>query len=269
MMDTLGDHMKQLEGVESARRLTYPICIRLDGRAFSAFTRDLERPYDVRLSSMMYDLTCALVAETGARVGYTQSDEISLVLLQPNEDSDGYFGLRAQKIASMTAAFASSWFARNLDARIPEKAGQSPLFDSRAWSVPTIADAAATLLWRELDARKNSYTMAASTCFHHKELLNKTSEEKREMLRSVGVDFDAYPEHFRRGAFVTRVEVEVERKYTPEEAEQLPPKHHGRNGGTLRYVRNELRPFHPKPLHDMSTPERVEALFGIVPENVT
>lgn len=238
--DTLGDHMKELERVEAGRVLTYPICIRLDGRSFSTFTRGLRRPYDQRLSMMMIDLTKALVDETNATLGYTQSDEISLVLTTPSDPTtQGYFGLRTQKIVSMTAAFATSWFTRNLDARIPERAGRAPLFDSRAWSVPSLTEAAATILWRELDARKNAITMAASEHFSVAELHGKTGTEKIEMLRADGTDFHAYPGFFRRGTFITRVA--VSKPFTVEEIESLPPKHQARTNPNLMVTRHVLK----------------------------
>jgi len=240
--DTLGDHMKELERVEAGRVLTYPICIRLDGRSFSTFTSGLRRPYDERLSSLMIDLTKALVDETNATLGYTQSDEISLVLTAPTDPTtQGYFGLRAQKIVSMTAAFASVWFARNVDPRIPERAGRSALFDSRAWSVPSLVEAAAVILWRELDARKNAITMAASHYFSVAEIHGKTGAEKIAMLREDGTDFHAYPGFFRRGTFISRVTIEATKSFTPEEIATLPPKHHARKNPNLIVTRHALK----------------------------
>lgn len=263
--DTLGDRMKELERAEAGRRLTYPICIRLDGRTFSSFTHGLRRPYDERLSTLMVDLTKALVDETNATLGYTQSDEVSLVLVMPSDPTtQGYFGLRAQKIVSMTAAFATSWFTRHLAERIPERAGRAPLFDSRAWSVPSLTEAATTILWRELDARKNAITMAASHYFSVTQLHGKTGAEKIAMLRDDGTDFDAYPSFFRRGTFIARVAVSS-RPFTVDEIESLPPKHHARTDSNLVVVRHVLRELDLPPLARVTN--RVAALFqGAVPE---
>lgn len=263
-IDTLGDHMKELERVEAGRVLTYPICIRLDGRSFSTFTRGLRRPYDERLSMLMVDLTKALVDETNASLGYTQSDEISLVLTAPSDPTtQGYFGLRTQKIVSMTAAFATSWFTRHLVDRIPERAGRAPLFDSRAWSVPTLTEAAATILWRELDARKNAITMAASHYFSVAEIHGKTGAEKIAMLYADGTDFEAYPSFFRRGTFITRVA--VSKPFTVEEIESLPPKHQARTNPNLMVTRHVLKELDLPPLAQVTN--RVDVLFhGASPE---
>jgi tRNA(His) 5'-end guanylyltransferase len=73
--------MKEYESAEAGRRLLplLPVCARIDGNGFSRFTQHLARPFDARLSRLMVDTTRALVEETQALAGYTQSDEISLL----------------------------------------------------------------------------------------------------------------------------------------------------------------------------------------------
>lgn len=80
-MDTFGDRMKVYESKEAQRRFLplLPICARLDGKAFHTFCSVLRKPYDDRLFMAMAETTKILVRETGARLGYTQSDEISLL----------------------------------------------------------------------------------------------------------------------------------------------------------------------------------------------
>lgn len=77
--DDLGDRMKMYEGQEAGRHFIphLPIIARMDGRAFHTFARDLEKPYDSRMMESMCSVTTALVHETNAIVGYTQSDEIT------------------------------------------------------------------------------------------------------------------------------------------------------------------------------------------------
>lgn len=95
MKDDMGDRLKSYEGVEADRRGMpfLPLCIRLDGKGFSKWTAKLRRPFDERLSTLMKDVTKHLVAVTNARIGYTQSDEISLVLMQDesNYESELWF----------------------------------------------------------------------------------------------------------------------------------------------------------------------------------
>ena len=86
MKDNLGDRMKGYESMESGRRCMslLPILARIDRKNFSRFTRNMDRPYDIRLSQRMIETTKHLVKESNARIGYTQSDEISLLFYSDN-----------------------------------------------------------------------------------------------------------------------------------------------------------------------------------------
>lgn len=99
--ETLGDVCKAAEDVETMRRAkpSEVIIVRLDGHGFSKFTKGLGRPYDVRLSNFMIDAVKHVVNETQAVVGYTQSDEITLVFKADSDTNEQYyFGGRFQKL---------------------------------------------------------------------------------------------------------------------------------------------------------------------------
>ena len=74
--DALGDRMKSYEAVETHRRFdsTLPVYARIDGRGFSKFTKDMNRPYDLRMTNTMIGVTKYLVDKTHAACGYVQSD---------------------------------------------------------------------------------------------------------------------------------------------------------------------------------------------------
>lgn len=205
----LGDRMKELENIESDRRAVkgLPLCARLDGRAFHSFTKGLVRPFDQRLTDLMIATTKHLVDETQAVVGYTQSDEISLVwFIDENSSSQYLYDGRFQKLCSILAAYATGFFVHHLEnGAIPEKVGQIPLFDCRVWQVPDLRDAQLSLLWREHDAIKNSITMAALSHFSHKEIDGVDGHTKRQMLRDIGRPWEEMPSFFRRGTYVKRV----------------------------------------------------------------
>lgn len=71
--DDFGNRMKGYEAAETGRKLDpmLPIYARIDGRAFSSFTRGMERPFDMRLTTAMVETTKHLVHATHARIGYT------------------------------------------------------------------------------------------------------------------------------------------------------------------------------------------------------
>src|SRR4051794_23880386 len=163
--DRRGARRKRSEGLTEVRVMPgLPVLARLDGRAFHTFTRGLPRPFDPRLTALMVATTKALVGEFDARVGYTQSDEISLLWQQPSPNSQLPFGGRVLKLTSVLAATATAYFGRLLPDHLPEKRDAVPVFDGRVWNVPTQDEAANYFLWREHDATKNSLSMAAQ---HH------------------------------------------------------------------------------------------------------
>lgn len=240
MNDVLGDRMKEYEnstcGIKLMQKI--PVIARLDGKAFSKFTKGLARPYDERLTKLMVETTKYLVKETNANCGYHQSDEITLVWYSDKIDSDMYFGGRLFKMISDLAAMASVFFNRHLPEYIAEKAHLMPRFDCRVFNVPTREEAANIFLWRELDATKNSISMAASHYYSHKVLENKNGSQKQEMLFQKGVNWNDYPAFFKRGTYIQRRK--SSRKFTPNELVKLPAKHQARKNPDLMIERWSL-----------------------------
>lgn len=226
--DALGDRMKAYENQTCGIRLIprIPVIARLDGKGFSKFTKGLKRPYDKRLSDLMVETTKYLVKETNANCGYTQSDEITLVFYTDKIESSIYFDGRLFKMIGDLAAMASVYFNRELGKYLPEKADKMPRFDARVYNVPTLEEAVNSFIWREMDATKNSITMAASEYYSHKELMGKNGSEKQEMLFQKGVNWNDYPSFFKRGTYIQRKR--VLKPFTTEEIEKLPAKHNAR-----------------------------------------
>jgi len=265
MIDILGDRMKFYEGQESDRRFMpmLPICCRLDGRSFHNFTEGLQRPYDPYFSSLMIDTTKYLVEKTNACIGYTQSDEISLIFYSDKIESQVFFDGRIQKMTSILASMCSVKFnelLQNIHLDIIDDLGDfnpehqnwpvnlrawkkkqelSPLFDCRVWTVPNQMEACNVLLWREIDATKNSITMLAREYYSDKELFKKNSSDKHEMLHKKNVNWNNYPDFFKRGSYIQRRT--VMKRFTTEEIEKLPAKHAARKNPDLMIERREIR----------------------------
>lgn len=199
--DPLGDRLKAVERIEAGRRAdpSLPILARLDGRAFSTFTRGLKRPFDPGLVELMIGTTARLIEEFHALVGYTQSDEITLVWA-PHPDQP--FGGKYQKLTSILAATATGFFQKNLARCLPEKADANPSFDCRVWQPPNMDEAYMNFIWRQDDALKNSVNMAAYEYFSHKQLMGVGNKVKLDMLREKRVDWNDYPAHFKWGTYV-------------------------------------------------------------------
>jgi tRNA(His) 5'-end guanylyltransferase len=217
MMDDFGDRMKMYEGIEAQRVFMprLPICVRIDGRAFHTFTRGMKRPYDGKMAMAMIQTMKYLVDQSNACIGYTQSDEISLIL---RDDCDPLFGGRISKLTSVLASIATAKFNEEIHEAYPDK----PLafFDCRCWQVPNRTEAANELLWREFDATKNSISMAARAYYSDKQLYGKNGSEKQDMLMDKGINWNDYPVFFKRGTYAQKKT--IERILTSYEWEKLP-----------------------------------------------
>jgi tRNA(His) 5'-end guanylyltransferase len=254
--DDLGARMKGYEAHETQRRSMrrLPICVRMDGRAFHTFTRGLDRPYDEGFSRMMIETAKYLVGETHAKIGYTQSDEITLVFWDGSFTGEPLFGGKLFKLTSVLSSMTTAKFISLLPEFLPEKVGKLPTFDARIFQVPSLDEAANLILWRWFDARKNSISMAAQALFSAKQLFKKDGKAKIEMLRSRGVEWDGYPAFFKWGTFVQRIS--RPRELTEEELDRIPEQHRP-TGPVVRsdVVELELPPF-------IEVEDRVGALFG-------
>lgn len=243
--DDFGDRMKGYEGAEAMRKLMplLPIMVRLDGRAFHTFTRGMARPYDHEFHGLMCETTMHLVKETNAVLGYTQSDEISLVIL-PQGKAEPYFGGRIQKICSILAASCSVKFNWELSRVYPDLGDKFPIFDARVWNVPNLLEAANTILWRHQDAVKNSISMAAHAYLGHKKVQGLNGEEKKRLLLSEkNIRWEDYSETSKHGCLILKKTIET--PFTTEEIEKLPLKHEARNNPELKIKRQKhtVTPF--------------------------
>lgn len=206
--DAFGDRMKAYEKRETDRRFMNfaPVIARMDGRGFSKWTKGLERPYDKNLSDVMVEVTRKLVEETGARIGYTQSDEITLVLLVEDIKQSMMFDGKVQKLCSVLASMTTALFITECLKRegteIARRALNAPHFDGRVFQVPTKTEAANAVLWREKDACKNAVSMSARAFCSHSELQGKSGPEMQEMMFQRGQNFNDYPAFFKRGSFL-------------------------------------------------------------------
>jgi tRNA(His) 5'-end guanylyltransferase len=217
--------MKSYEEPSTSRKAFkgQPLIARLDGKSFHTFTKGLGRPFDVRLSGLMRDTMLELVDRFQAKVGYTQSDEITLCWHYPVDGTSEFpFDGRFQKLDSLLAAHATAFFNSRLASALPEKADRLPTFDCRSFVVPTLTEAYHAFLWRQQDCTKNAISMAAQSMFSHKSLQGLHGPEMQEkMWKEKGVNFNEYPTFFKRGVFGRRVK--RVREPTTADFERVPP----------------------------------------------
>lgn len=234
--DSLGDRMKGYENISRTcltRRV--PVIIRLDGKAFHTFTRGLEKPFDFTLMKVMQltmQYLCANIQ--GCVFGYTQSDEITLVLTDyATIKTDAWFGYNVQKMASVSASMATMEFNRlfrkefedavlgwNPDrkdlalmedrlAKLQEKQFTA-CFDARCFSVP-VDEVCNCLIWRQQDATRNSIEAVGQANFSHRQLMGKSCGEVQDMLfKEKGINWNDFPTDCKRGSACYRVISEEE-----------------------------------------------------------
>lgn len=198
---SFGDRMKGYESVTqtSLMRRT-PAIIRIDGKAFHTFTRGLNKPFDEDLSLAMADTTLELCKQIqGAVFGYTQSDEISILVQDwKNINTDSWYGSNVQKIVSVSASIATA----NFNKVFKHPKDTYALFDSRVFNIP-FSEVVNYFIWRGSDCSRNSVSALAQHYFSHKELQGKSVSAMQDMLHSVhGVNWNNIPVRYKRGICV-------------------------------------------------------------------
>ena len=259
----LDDRMKLYEELSSSLPKLFPllpVLARLDGKCFSKFTKGLAVPYDERFTQLMIAVTIQMVEQFSACIGYTQSDEISLLWYSDNIKSQIPHNGRRDKLNTDLATFCCNKFNQLLPEYIQEKANRPtlPQFDCRLWNTPTIPEAANVFLWRERDATKNSINSAGFANYSNKQLFKKNTSEIQDMLHAKGVNWNDYPASFKRGTFIQRRKELT--KFSNDEIERLPAKHSARTNPDLEIERFVVREVeNVPPIYQITN--KIEFLF--------
>ena len=239
--NTLGDWCKFLEKNFSPEIMipTLPVIIRLDGNNFHNWTKGLEKPFDKKLTELMIETTKFLVQETNAVVGYTQSDEITLILYSNDRKSSIYNDGKKQKILSKLTAKCVNFFNEKRKELLPAH-NKVVAFDCRIYQTPTLHDACVQLLWRENDATKNSIQMLARSLFSHKQLQNLNGNEmQNKMMLEKNVNWNNLEAKLKRGTYVKRVK--TSKPFTADELKDLPPMHQAHKNPDLIIERSVIK----------------------------
>ena len=215
MNDELGKRMKEYyENIPKTKLMRRaPVIIRTDGRAFHTFTRGFKKPFDeILIKSMQETMKYLCENIQGCVLGYTQSDEISLLLIDyKNLNSSAWFDYEVQKICSIAASMATmafnKSFTKNAEEFMTDCASsyemeglcgkgteeyklcevyqkaieKGAIFDARCFNIPK-EEVTNYFYWRQLDAIRNSIQMVGQSHFPHNILQYKTCEDIKDML---------------------------------------------------------------------------------------
>ena len=240
---TLGQRMKEYEAVNEFKLVNnMPVIIRLDGRAFHTFTKGFTKPFDFDFNNCMHYTMKRLCENIPNCVfGYTQSDEITLVLVNDfNPNSCAWFDNNLQKIASISASMATWIFNKSFLLAINEydfqwrcsltpqsceiqeehkqyverlraSAFKGAMFDARVFTVPK-DEIINCLIWRQQDAIRNSIQSCGQAVYSHRELHGKSSKEILEMLAAEPVfkfvNWENQPTKFKYGSCCVKDDVQ-------------------------------------------------------------
>lgn len=225
--DELGKRMKEFyESVPKTRLVRRtPVAIRIDGKAFHTFTRGFEKPFDRVLMKAIQETMRYLCKNIqGCVFGYTQSDEITLILIDYQKlDSDAWFGYEVQKICSISASMATMAFNRYFRELIEDCCMTAPrasfetrnvyidacergaMFDARCFNIPK-EEVCNLIYWRQLDAIRNSIQMVGQAFFSSKELHGKSCNKILDMLHEEkNVNWHNFQTACQRGAACLKV----------------------------------------------------------------
>ena len=229
--DELGKRMKEYyEGIPKTKLMRRtPVAIRIDGKAFHTFTRGFEKPFDkVLIKSMQETMRYLCENIQGCVLGYTQSDEITLILVDYKElNSAAWFDYKVQKMCSIAASMATMAFNKffaeeihNFNYRIKrdmiteeldkeqyeqfvvyrKALDKGAMFDARVFNIPK-EEVTNLIYWRQLDATRNSIQMVGQANFSHKKLQNKSCNMIQDMLMTEkGINWNDFPTHQKRGS---------------------------------------------------------------------
>ena len=236
--DDLGNRMKtfyeEIPKTKLMRRTL--VVIRIDGKAFHTFARGFKRPFDDVLIKTMQE-TAKYLCENiqGCSLAYTQSDEISLLLIDYQRfETSAWFDYEIQKMCSISASMATMAFNNIFRDMVGElhikgtleeeyscilyKAAQKgAMFDARVFNIPK-EEVTNYFYWRQLDASRNSIQMVGQANFSHKELQNKSCNDIQNMLMTQKwINWNNFPAYQKRGSCVVRTETRINKINTVEE----------------------------------------------------
>jgi tRNA(His) guanylyltransferase len=213
----VGNRFKELEALhESTLSTTKYTIFRVDGKKFSTYTRPFDRPVDNNLQTAMINTTECLVKEFGALVGFTQSDEISLVFAPKTELS---FGGRVLKWCTLLSGYTSSCFTDRIRALTVDRSdriklhvnSKLPYFDCRAFQVESKEEVVEYLLWRSYyDFKRNSKMNLARHHLGSKSLHKlRANEAANKLFEEKGIDWNELPLESKYGSFSKRVLIQT------------------------------------------------------------
>ena len=175
----------------------------------------------------------------GCVLGYTQSDEITLILVDYQKlTSSAWFDYEVQKLCSISASMATmafnKFFHENVvnytfsiageevkygktewtyedeySVTLMKAVDKGAMFDARCFNIPK-EEVTNLIYWRQLDASRNSVQMVGQAYFSQEELQDKSCSDIQDMLMTKGVNWNDLSTYQKRGSCCVRNKIAIE-----------------------------------------------------------
>lgn len=230
--DALSVRMKSYEAKSRSylERHT-PVIIRIDGKSFHTFTKGFVKPFDdVLIKAMQSTMKYLCENIQGCVFGYTQNDEISLVLTDYAEPTtDAWFDNNLQKMCSISASMATMAFNKyfseivmQLESDVAQEyetdgdtewvikmekylkayrisCENGAMFDARVFTIPK-EEVCNYFIWRQQDAVRNSILSVGQANYSHKDLHGKSCNEVCNMLLEKNINWEELSDSCKYGS---------------------------------------------------------------------
>lgn len=256
IVTSLSDRMKEYEqNTQYSLIKKLPVIIRIDGRAFSKFTKGLDKPFDKDLSDI-FKYVCFKLKEQidNVKFIYSQSDEISILLTDwdTTKEKDGgridtWYNYRLQKMISVASSVTTCIFNQKVDEvasmywrlysqrdidseeqdlylnkyKVWKAKRYGAIFDARVFNLP-LDEVTNYFIYRQNDAIRNAKMSFARKYFSNSQLQGVSCIDALEKVKKeYNVDFYDMPLIQQRGFTIDRKETE-DGDFKPNVDENIP-----------------------------------------------
>lgn len=188
-----------------------PIILRIDGRSFSKYTKNLKlkKPFDKRLADLFIEVSKDIINEFNPKYVYTFSDEINILLEKIP------FNGRIEKIDSVitsfiTASFMKHLFLNNNEFDVDVTTLKPVSFDCRIITTNNLRE---YFKWRQDEAWRNCLNSYAQNILNknhnHKEtaelLFKLKKSDIHDLLFDNGINISHVPTWHKRGILLYKI----------------------------------------------------------------
>ena len=238
---TLYERIKQYENaVDPYLTRRVPVMMRFDGRAFKTYTKGFKKPFDEILNRCMRNTMLNLCKSIqGCKIGYTQSDEITVLLTDYDTlETQGWYDYEKRKIETNGTSIVVKSFNYfmlqeflNLEKQMKKDMKDGGVsaedmkylkmlkkktelegladFDGRAFNMPK-EEVCNAFLQRQQDASRNSIQSLGRAYFSQKDIKGMSNNMLQDKLfTEKGVNWNDCPTVQKRGCCAIKVPTKV------------------------------------------------------------